>query len=250
MEKVSINDLLSLLLPGLFLFLSGGLVNNYCPHYFHKTFQQLFGIGHESEFFNTIFFLLVSIVCGAFVHGVTYYFIRDKHLKIYNRFTGLFQKTGIIFAGLYGMQHYTPFFDADCQKVFNVPFINPAVKTEKEKETLLQQQGAYFDYMFYYLTAQGKMSEARSNQNFYFLFRNLFTVNVLIIMSCLILSLVFVSLKGWSAVQPLALIALSYALLAYIVFAPLGRWYRKRMVRNLFFQYYMLRNTDINGQTK
>ncbi|MBX2907970.1 MAG: hypothetical protein KF744_18130 [Taibaiella sp.] len=247
MEKVSINDLLSLLLPGLFLFVSGMLLNDLCPHYFIVDLHNVLSTVKESDVFSTIFFLLVCIICGAVVQGVTYFFISSHTQVWYNRLTGLYTSPGHLFCRMVKLHSFIGFYNRDCMRVFNHSYnTSPAVPVTGE--LAIKKQDDYFDYIYYYMVTHNKIDESRSQQNFYFLFRNLFTVCALMSVCAIFLFATFSLLRG-AATWRLLATGIAYLVVGYAVFVPLARWYRKRMVQRLFYQYYILRNSNSEQTT-
>ena len=239
MEKLSLNEVLALLLPGLFAMFSIQLMFWAAPSYPQTDFKELLGFFEKNEFLNTTFFLLVAIVLGAVVQRITALQI-DK--KLYNSKAGLYKRTGLIFSDINMLQDWLPFYNADCKKLFGFQYDGADITATNEKEAgekKLSIQGRYFDYIFYAMMNLEKNHEARAEQNFYFFFRNLFTVSIIALLAGCVCFIIFCVQWGWQEAYLTLVVTLFFPAFAFIICRPLGVWYRRRMIRILFYQYYI-----------
>jgi len=242
MEKLSVNDILALLLPGLFSLFCVTIIGNTMPFCIGQPFTGGWNYFVENEFLNTSFFLLLAIVAGAIVQRINAFIINQKW---YNPKEGLYKRTGLIFSDIRMLQHWLTFYNADCKKIFGYRYDGTDIPEEdetKKKNRTIDVQGDYFDYVFYAMMGQEKNAEARAQQNFYFFFRSLFTVSALAATAASAIALIGLIKSGWQSSKMVIAVSLLLALFAYLVCRPLGVWYRKRMVRVLFYQYYIEKN--------
>ena len=108
MEKLSVNDVLALLFPGLFVMLCISIISAAAPFSMGITITSLFSFFEKNEFLSTTFFLLLAIVAGAVVQRVIALIINNKW---YNPKAGLYQRTGYIFSTINMLQHWLPFYN-------------------------------------------------------------------------------------------------------------------------------------------
>jgi len=239
MEKLSFNDVLALLLPGLFAMFLIQLINWAAPDVVPVLLDEVLGFFEKNEFLNTTLFLLAAIVAGAVIQRITAIII-DR--KWYNPNKGLYRRTGYIFDDIRMLQQWLPFYNNDCKKILGYRYDGTDIIEGTEiirKQKTIDMQGDYFDYVFYAMMNKEKNEEARTQQNFYFLFRNLFTVSFIAAATAIFCTAICIFRFGWQASSRLAIITILLLLFGYMICRPLGIWYRKRMVRVLFYQYYI-----------
>ena len=234
MEKLSLNDLLALLLPGLFFIISAQAANFYCPKFISFGWHALLSAVADWDALRVTIYFFGCVVTGALLNRISFLLIAKKRAKLYNKVSyGLYAHTGKLYDSLELPAPYTSFFNRDCQAIFGQPY-----KPANQEET----RGDYFDYAFYYVLNHQEEPEMRTQQAYYFLFRNLFLASGLMSALLAVLSLTVLATHGWQGMQPLMGLLCLHLAAGYVVFAPIGRWYRKRMVRYVFTSYYMLRN--------
>ncbi|QZT36735.1 hypothetical protein K5X82_16025 [Halosquirtibacter xylanolyticus] len=94
-----------------------------------------------------------------------------------------------------------------------------------------------YDYAYYLLDYEGKNGAVLSNHSLYFFFRQSFiAVAILTITSGVISSISLCN--TWSANYSIWMI-LPAAVILLILFSRLGQHYRKRMVHNLYWSYFI-----------
>lgn len=235
MEKLTLSDLLALLLPGTFLVVATNLICSCLPPFYRLDIRSLLGTMGESEAFLAVFYLLLAVATGAIVHFLNFLFAERKR-RLYNYISGnLYLPTYLIFDELRNINFCLPFLNEDCRKKLGSSY------TGNDTNAIIRE--TYFDYVFYYLICHREMPEMRVQQGFYFMFRNLFLSGLIFSVICLVLAITLWGMKGWVDARSLFALSILFLFLAYVIFRPVGRWYRARMVRFLFWQYYILRNT-------
>lgn len=238
MEKFSLNDVLALLMPGLYAIGCIEFIVWAAPAYEQLTLNNKIPFFDKSDI-NTFFLFFAAIVLGAVSHRVTA-LIMEK--KWHRRKSGLYKRTGIIFYELKTLHDWTDFYNEDCKKKFGTNYDGEdivAKNTKEHSDKKLTVQGKYFDYVFHAVAHNEKTNAVLVEQHFYFLFRNLTTVSIMSCIASVICFIFFWISKGWCNAYTMIIISGLFLILAQIIFAPIGAWYRKRMVRVLFYRYYI-----------
>jgi len=101
----------------------------------------------------------------------------------------------------------------------------------------------FFDYAYYFLEANDKITAAKGFQSFYFLMRNLFTLSVLAIIGlCLLQAVHFIS-KGHVSSNIFFVIAVLILSLPLIISA--ARFCRLKMTERIFWTFYLIKKEAI-----
>ncbi|OFX18019.1 MAG: hypothetical protein A2033_10200 [Bacteroidetes bacterium GWA2_31_9] len=126
-----------------------------------------------------------------------------------------------------------------------IPFLNKEYCRLKQHE--IEQSNEYeaceklFDFAYYYLEANDKISAAKNFQSLYFWFRNMFTISVFLIPgSLIILSLTFFGTYIKGQIDTAICISVINLVLFFILI-PNTRWLRELMVKKVLWSYYVER---------
>lgn len=233
MDKFSIYELFSFIIPG---YLAAKIIEYYL---------RLYGLDlpfpMEGKLDDNLLMLVVAIVLGVAIHVLTFKIIGIKNLA--------WLKSWI----------YKPEAEYIKNSKFGeLPMIMPAVKEcyEKDKnhhdstseivisnDKKLDYYDWTFDFAYYYLEVNDKITQAKNFQSFYFLFRNLFVMSMVHFGILAILALVsFVkpeySILNWNTLyMVLLLVALTW------LFVLVTNWLRGKMIDRVLWSYYVDRRT-------
>lgn len=212
MEKLSLYSLLSVLLPGALLTL---FIEVVATDYGFNTETII-----QSQYFKLTLFLSSAIFLGAIIHILT-----GKLSKLYRKI-GLFTSLLNIYKVSNHLRQIRYYIDA---KMNNIDKRHLVKDTEHERMEFIWSE------MYYELEATDRIKTSKSFQSFYFLFRNFFTLGILLTGILIVLNICY-----WQSSKYLLLIGLNFLgmLMSYVA----GKSYRKRMVERLFWIYYSLNN--------
>ena len=205
MEKISLYDLLSILLPGAILTLA------------IEVMATDFGLKINNleinNYFKLTLFLSFSIFIGSFINILT-----RKSLKIYKKI-GLYTPLKTIYKSSTEIELIKPFLK---KKMNSLAF--------DSKEEKLEQ---LWSVVYYELEATGKISSPKAFQSFYFFFRNFFTLGV-ILLALLIIQMSVICFS------PKYIFLCSINILGIFLSISAARWNRVKMVERMFWTYYSL----------
>lgn len=205
MEKISLYDLLSILLPGALL----TLVIEVMIYDFGLKIDGL----EINNYFKLTLFLSSSIFMGSFVNILT-----RKFLKLYEKI-GLFTPLRKIFESSTELELIKPFL----KKKMNLLAFD-------SKEEKLEQ---LWSVVYFELEANGKISNPKAFQSFYFFFRNFFTLGVILFLP-LLFQLIF------HCFSPKYIFLCSINFLGVFLSISAAKWNRVRMMERMFWTYYSL----------
>ncbi|MEZ4909376.1 MAG: CRISPR-associated protein Csx27 [Saprospiraceae bacterium] len=233
MDKFSIYELFSFIIPG---YLSAKIIEYYLRFYGLRLPFPM-----EGNLNDNLLMLIVAIVLGVAIHVLTFEIINIPSLKR--------MKWWI----------YKPADEyIKSSKFGELPMIMPAVKEcyEKDKnhhdstseivisnDKKLDYYDWTFDFAYYYLEVNDKITQAKNFQSFYFLFRNLFVMSMVhfVILAILVL-LSFAkpeySILNWNTLyMVLLLVALTWLIVVVTT------WLRSKMIDRVLWSYYVDRRT-------
>lgn len=213
MEKISLYDLLTILLPGALLTLIIQLI-------FKDLGLKFVGLEVDQYFALTIF-LSSSIFLGSSLN-----FLTEKLLSKLRK-VGLFTEIET----LYPKIKQTPDF---------VNFYNTMVKNDLLRLKAAERHEVFeelWSKIYYYLEANEKITTPKAFQSFYFFFRNFFILGFLLIIPFGVLIFVFSSPEKYILLSIINLLAVILSIYA-------GRWNRFKMVERMFWTYYMLKSEN------
>lgn len=205
MEKISLYDLLSILLPGAILTLA------------IEVIATDYGLKIDSleinNYFKLTLFLSSSIFIGSLINIST-----RRLLKIYKKI-GLFTPLKTIYNSSTELELIKPFL----KKKMN------SLEFDSKKEKLEQ----LWPVVYYELEATGKISSPKAFQSFYFFFRNFFTLGII-----LFLPLLFQLIFYCFSTKYVFLCSIN--ILGIFLSISAARWNRVKMVERMFWTYYSL----------
>ena len=234
MDKLSIYELLSFIIPG---FLAAKIIEYYLNFY---DLTLPFPIDGKLD--DNLLLLVVAIIFGVAIHVLTFKIIGIESFK--------WLKAWI----------YKPEIEYIKDSKFGeLPMIMPAVKKyyEQDKnhkdelskikvsETAEIEYYAWtFDFAYYYLEVNDKITQAKNFQSFYFLFRNLFVMSMVHFALIIIMGIAsfFVdadyNILNMSSVRMVILLML----LTWLIVVVTG-WLRGKMIDRILWSYYVDRST-------
>ncbi len=187
MDKLSLYEILSFVIPGLVLLKIIELYNE-------KVFDGLPLIESDSKISESIMLFGISLFIGIFIHIATFRLLKTQKLKWYKKL--LFKSPQNICDKNDFIKPVIPFLNSEYNNLRKHEM--PAGK-ENELETNL------FDFAYLYLEVNDKITPAKNFQSLYFLFRNLFTI-------CLLLLPVSIFFYIYSLIQDFFSTRINYAL--------------------------------------
>jgi len=205
MEKISLYDLLSILLPGALLTLAIEVIIN--------DFGLKIDSLETNNYFKLTLFLSSSIYIGSLINIST-----KKLLKIYKKI-GLFTPLKTIYKSSTELELIKPFLK---KKMNSLAF-------DSKKEKLEQ----LWSVVYYELEATGKISSPKAFQSFYFFFRNFFTLGIILFLP-LLFQLMF------HCFSPKYIFLCSINVLGLFLSISAAKWNRVKMVERIFWTYYSL----------
>jgi hypothetical protein len=202
----------------------------------------------EGNLDDNLLMLVVSIILGVAIHVLTFKVINHSKLK--------WMKAWI----------YKPETEyIKNSKSGELTMIMPSIKKMYEKDkhhnddmstitlsndTTVEYYDWTFDFAYYYLEVNDKITQAKNFQSFYFLFRNLFVMSMVHfkIMILLVITSFFVSpensIINWNTLFMFVLLAIITCLIVTIT-----GWLRSKMIDRVLWSYYVDRRTkEIDNQ--
>ena len=238
MEKFSLYHFLGLLLPGV-LFL-----------YFFNLIINLFGINlysiHSVNLEKDIIILLCfALIIGAILYTSNFYLVNKT--KWFNRFFGMYNHVADLYLNMENLhclmnnvlnKKAMEWYEKNL--FFNqTDFYKLSVSEQNEIKKL---QDEYYDRIYYELEYHGKNEQSKAFQSFYFFFRQTVLCCVLLLLIDILLFLYF--LFVWIALDApflfnFKILWITFTLLLLLIVSVLlARWYRKRMVKKIYWAYF------------
>ena len=244
MEKFSIYDLLSLLLPG-FVFI-------YFCNVLNTVFNLIPFLPQDSSLKIEIgIFFCLSLIAGAMLYAVNFWLIRQKW---FDKPTKMYQHVAILYQNIRNKPSaMNDTLNKQAQDWFKQAIFYPETdweaKSKSEKEQLKKLHDEFYDRAYYELEYLNKIDVAKTFQSFYFFFRQLATAFLMIIALMIPLSVASVFVQ-WGDKQPC--LGLQVCLfvgfsLAMLLSVGHARWYRRNMVLKLYWTYFTHLNQKPNN---
>lgn len=226
MDKLSLYEILSFVIPGFILL---KIIELYNEKVFHgNPFLQL-----DSKLSESIVLFGISLFIGIFIHIATFRLLKTQRLKWYKKL--LFKTPQVICEKNDFIKPIIPFLNTEYN---NLRKHEISIKKENELEANL------FDFAYIYLEVNDKITPAKNFQSLYFLFRNLFTL-------CLLLFPASIFIYLYSLIKDFLSFQINYALglmLANIAIAliiiPAANWLREKLIEKVLWSYYVERVHD------
>ena len=227
MNKFSLYEILSFIVPG-FLLIS--IVEFYNQHIFSN--ETLFDI--ESDIEKSIIYLLLSLFFGLGIHILTFYITRNsnKKIRIFKWFNF------IAFRSVKSLSKSSDFL------VKIIPFLNNEYRRIREHEEEQAEEGEIennlFDTAYYYLETNDVISHAKNYQSLYYLFRNMFTISILLFAFSMIIFLFSLStLFNYDEYKNALNILCVNTILLFLI-SIMTVWLRKKFVKKILYSYYSI----------
>lgn len=236
MEKFSIYDLIGLLLPGYVFVYFCKLLNStffVFPDFFIQNDNDI-GIGA---------FLSLALIFGSLFFALNFFLV--KKAKWYYNTLGIYKHVADLYINMPDLhvimndtfnEKAKSWFEA---KIFFDSKEFPELKNDKQQKAR-NFQDEFYDRMYYELEYLGKLENARTVQSFYYFFRQLVSVFIVLLILTITLFVLcnigFTGLynPGFSFIFWLAILLLSNLIISVI----LARWFRKRMVMKMYWAYF------------
>ena len=216
MDKLSLYELLSFVVPGFFLL-------KLLELFYVKVFGNPNFINSDNISEN-LFLLCISLVVGIIIHVFTNLVI----LKIKFLSNMIYTPVHNIKLGDYS------------KKV--IPFLNKDYKLTKGHKATIHKKdkpSSYlFDFAYYYLEVNGKIAQAKNFQSLYFMFRNFFTISIINILISVLFTICFIYKDDSSNQLKYTTILLGILIITLPIIIYVARWLRVKMVERVFESYY------------
>lgn len=235
MEKFSLYDFLGLLLPGAIFVFFINLLNIYYgifPGFIVVNWGMNIGI-----------FLFFTIIIGAMLYVSNFYLV--KKTKWFNRIFGMYKHVADLYGGmkdLHQLMNETLNQKAEEWYEKQIFFSKSDFDKlhEKEQKEIMDLQDESYVRIYNELEYHGKNEYSRTFQSFYYFFRQTVLACLLLLLLELILYILYL-LPFVSLNKPDTSIILVFAgilLLILLISVQLAHWYRKRMVKQIYWSYF------------
>lgn len=238
MERFSLYDFLGLLLPGVIFLFFCNVLNNL----FEICSFPLIPINLEA---NVLILLCFALIIGAILYTSNFYLVNKS--KWYNRIFGMYKPVADLYLRMENLHSLmnpklnkkaTEWYE---KSIFFTPegFNNLSATEQKEAKNL---QDEFYDRIYYELEYHGKNEHSKAFHSFYFFFRQTALACLLLLLTEILLFLIYIPL--WIKINTPVHFSPNILMFTVIVFAllivsvALARWYRKRMVKKIYWAYF------------
>jgi len=236
MEKLSLYDLLSLLLPGIIFI------------FFLNTLSSIYGltpswIVNDNWTSSIGISLCFALIAGAALYATNFYLV--KNIKWYNRIFCMYKHVADIYfekGFLHKLMGET--LNSKAKDWYNKEIFYTKddyyKKSNEEQKSIKDNQDEYYDRMYYELDNNGKIEHARAFQSFYFFFRQtVLACSLLLIIHTIIYTVCFIPCSCIKAPEFYSALYIFIVLtILLITSAKLAQWYRKQMVIKMYWTYF------------
>lgn len=229
MEKLSLYELLSYVLPG---FVVLELSKWYGSFFIDANFNL---DGSQS---NSLLQFVIALFLGIIIHVLTFkIFMKRNWYK------------NLIYISVQKISVENKFIQSA------IPFLNKHyIAHRKHTEKPVNENEAennLFDYAYYYLEINDKIAAAKSFQSLYFLFRNFFTITLIFLPITVITIVILYTQNYCCCLQRTVLTALILLIIIAFVLVYIGRWLREKTVEKVIWSYYVaITHGDNNNNNK
>ncbi len=223
MEKFSFYEILSFLLPG---FLLIGIVQLYSVRVFgcESPFNM------DGNFGENMILLCISLFVGIFIHVFTFRLFKIKRFKWFKN---------IIMPAVQKISAKNEFI----QKT--IPFLNAEyIRLRKHDEKPVKTKEAendLFDFAYYYLEVNDKISAAKNFQSLYFWFRNMFTISLFLVPVSMAIMVISFCKEYTCEQKETATWIMVINLILFFIIIPVARWLREKYIDKILWSYYVER---------
>jgi len=227
MEKISLYDLLSILLPG-------AIFTLFIEFLFFQ-FNWHIDNYEVNEYFKLTIFLSSSIFFGSIINIFTRAMLNGFYKKIslytpmYKIFKKIFTKDTIL---------AKKYFDVKLVEIGNKLGDTNIEIDNLDDKTYHKYIEVLWDEIYFELESNNKIKVAKDFQSFYFFFRNFFTLGLLLLFVLIVLTIVWYNTKHVFAYL------LGFDVIMMILSIISAKWNRKQMAKRLFWTYYSLHKNE------
>lgn len=211
MDRLSIYELLSFVVPGVIMI---ELINFSAEYVFGKA--PLITAGNLSD---GLLFFAIALFIGCLIHIITFRLIKRKWYK----------KLACTPMDKIENDEYITEILSDLKEIYRVN------KGISEAESI--SNGSVFDTAYYYLEAQGKISQAKNFQSIYFLFRNIVTLSLFVLPVSIIFLLISFFMNDCTLSGKIITIIIGTLVIGGLS-SVIAQWFRVKMTDRIFGLYY------------
>ncbi|WP_392447910.1 CRISPR-associated protein Csx27 [Capnocytophaga canis] len=211
MDRLSIYELLSFVVPGVIMI---ELINFSAEYVFGKA--PLITAGNLSD---GLLFFAIALFIGCLIHIITFRLIKRKWYKKL-----AYKPINEIENNAYIKQIFTNLKE-EYSKIHNINSIDEVSKLN------------VFESGYYYLEAQGKISQAKNFQSIYFLFRNIVTLSLFVLPVSVIFLLISFFMKDCTLSGKIITIIIGTLVIGGLS-SVIAQWFRVKMTDRIFGLYY------------
>ena len=223
MEKFSLYEVLSFLIPG-FLLVS----------IFQLYHQHVFGceslINTNGEFGKNLILVCISLFAGIMLHVVNSWLLELRFFKwMQNK---IYPDVQVLCANNEFVTRVIPYLNQEYKRLrkHDEPDCSENIPAKN-----------LFDFAYYYLEVNNKIAAAKSFQSLYFWFRNMYVLSFLLLpISIAIVAIALLGDYKITQSQWAIKIALLNLVLPFLI-RPIAVWLRKKMIDKVFWGYYLER---------
>jgi hypothetical protein len=222
MDKFSVYELLSFFIPG---YISAKIVE-----YYFKLFEIKLPDVTTSNINDNILILVLAVFLGIIIHFLTFKLQKVSSLfqkAVYPKEISYINKNSVLLMILPAINEY---YDKDRKH---------DDKSENIKFGSLLYYEYVFDFCYYYLEVQDKITQAKNFQSFYFLFRNLFTISLLHIGFLCILLIAGIFMPGLGIFNGNSFLFLFFLFALTAMIAYITRVLRGKVISKVLWSYYL-----------
>lgn len=214
MDKLSLYEILSFVIPGFIVIKLFDI--------FRFQLWESNNLFSSDNIGDSLILFCVSLIFGVIIHVLT----TQVTLKI-----SFFKKLV-----------YTSVKDVELGEYSKliIPYLNEEyakLKKHDSNENTSDQPSDYlFDFAYYYLEVNDKITQVKNFQSLYFMFRNFFTIG-LILVPILLFTIAYSYCNELNQTQNLGL-SLLIVFIGLLVIIYVSRWLRIKMIERVFESYY------------
>lgn len=240
MEKFTLYDFLGLILPGfIFVYFCNVINKFYC-------LIPDFIVPADTET-KIVIVLSLSLIFGSIIYALNFYLV--SKIKWYSKWFGIYKPVSDIYESmnqLHGIMNET--LNRQAKKWFGTSIFFAQEKfktlTANEAQEARDFQNDFYNRMYYELEFDEKIENSRTYQSFYYFFRQLLSVG-------LILTFIFFALELITLIPDIQInrpdLSTQLQIVFYLLFMiwismVMARWFRKRMVMKMYWSYFTYLN--------
>lgn len=126
-----------------------------------------------------------------------------------------------------------------------IPFLNNEyrrLRKHDEKPAIENHaEDQLFDFAYYYLEVNDKISAAKNYQSLYYWFRNMFTISVVLVPVSLVILAITFFCEYSPKQQGYAISIAAINILLFLILIPTARFLREKMINKILWSYYVER---------